>query len=111
MKDRILKYRNRFSETTWTVSLRRQAGRVKKVNIYNPLGQALGCDSLIIGDRLIVKLKNGPSSGEMKVVMTGDSHHYFFSENIWSRVKNIIKILFRIKGHIRRQLPPGGHSG
>jgi hypothetical protein len=94
MNKRTLLYTNRHPQMTWTVNLRRLTGKPKIVSVLDVSGNKLRHWSEIIGDKLIVVLKDGPSSGSLRISLKGETALYMYKPSLWKRFKNFWARLF-----------------
>ena len=93
-KKKIIKYTNRHPQMTWTVNLRRLYGKPKVLSVFDSSGEKLRHWYDVIGDKLIVVLKDGPSSGSMNISFTGEKALYIYKPSVWKRLKDFLAKFF-----------------
>lgn len=93
-KKKVMKYSNRHPQMTWTVNLRRLTGKPKVVSVLDPGGKKLRYWADVIGDKLVVVLKDGPASGSMDIQFTGDRALYLYKPSLWKRFRDFWAKLF-----------------
>lgn len=94
-RSRIYSYSPMFKQQTWTVNLRRVAGKPSIVSVTNLKGEKLRHVARIMGDKLIIVLKEGPSHGRAIVRYKGAKYKYLHRPDWWAQIKFFFKKLFR----------------
>ena len=93
MKENLV-FKSQHPQKTWTVNLRRRIGKPKVEWLVNLAGKPLSFKSNIIGDKLIVVLKEGPAVGRMKISFSGSTALYLYKPSLWKRIKTFFGRFF-----------------
>lgn len=101
---RSYSFKIKTPERTWTISLRRFAGKPRVRACRDSRGRLLSFSDQIVGDRLIVLLSGGAQHGTLEIDFEGSRFLYFNYVPWWKRVSSWFRKVLGVSSGTVRQI-------